>query len=140
MDGCYLHCYPGRLRNNFKTYKMNWYLLLLLIPVTWEVIDDRKGDSNKGFDVFMRVLLGLLVAQSRYFDNIITTFLLSMALHFFLFDYAINIVLKRQPWFSYLGKKGVIDTLPFWRNLHPWVRFGVRLIVLLIAWWLYAVV
>lgn len=110
---------------------MNWYLLLLLIPTAWEVIDDRKGDSNKGFDVFMRVLLGILVA--RWFPNLYTAFFLSMALHFMLFDYAINIVLKRQPWFAYLGKKGVVDQIPFWRNLNPWVRFGIRVIVLIAA-------
>lgn len=118
---------------------MNWLLLLiLLIPTIWEVIDDRKGDSNKGFDVFMRVLLGLLVAFSRWFDNPYTAFFLSMALHFFLFDYAINLVLKREPWFSYLGKTGVVDTLPFWRNLHPWARFGLRAVVLVIAYILHA--
>jgi hypothetical protein len=116
---------------------MNWYILILLIPVTWEVIDDRKGDSNKGFDVFMRVSLGILCATSRWFPNPYTAFILSMALHFFLFDYAINLVLGRQPWFSYLGKTGVVDMLPFWRNLHPIVRFVIRLLVLLLAYWAY---
>jgi hypothetical protein len=116
---------------------MKLYMLLLLIPVGWEIIDDRKGDSNKGFDVFMRVLLGGLVAFSRWFGNPYTAFFLAMALHFFIFDYAINLVLNRQPWFSYLGKKGVIDTLPFWRDLNPWVRFAIRAGVLIIAIWVF---
>lgn len=116
---------------------MTWYLLLLLIPTVWEIIDDRKGDSNKGFDVFMRVLLGICVAL--WFSNIYTAFFLSMALHFFLFDYAINLILKREPWFSYLGKKGVVDNIGPWRNLNPWARFIIRLAVLLVAIWLFIV-
>ena len=117
---------------------MTWYeLLLLLIPVTWEVIDDRKGDSNKGFDVFMRIALGLLIATSHYFDNVITAFVMSMAFHFLLFDYAINIVLKRQPWYAYLGKDGFVDTLPFWRNLHWLARLGIRVVVFVVALWLF---
>jgi hypothetical protein len=110
-------------------------LLILLIPTIWEVIDDRKGDSNKGFDVFMRVVLGVAVAL--FFPNLYTAFFLSMALHFFLFDYAINIVLGRRPWFSYLGKKGVVDNIPVWRNLHPIMRFIVRLLTLTLAIWLF---
>jgi hypothetical protein len=110
-------------------------LLILFIPTVWEVIDDRKGDSNKGFDVFMRVVLGIAVAL--WFDNPYTAFFLSMALHFFLFDYAINLVLGRRPWFGYLGKRGVVDNIPSWRNLHPIARFIIRVVVLGVAVWLF---
>jgi hypothetical protein len=114
---------------------MNVTVFILLIPTVWEVIDDRKSDSNKGFDVFVRVVLGIAVAL--WFPNPYTAFFLAMALHFFLFDYAINIVLGRQPWFAYLGKRGVVDNVAPWRNLHPTVRFIIRAIVLVVAVWLF---
>lgn len=115
-----------------------------MIATIWEVYNDRHGDFNKGADVVIRViyliidsLILRLIFQKPFLDSL----LLSTAIFFFFFDYAITYVLIKngtlEPprgvkyhWFSYMGKVGVFDNLAFWRK-SPWLRFGIKLAYLI---------
>ena len=114
-----------------------------MIATLWEVWNDAKGDIDKAFDVFIRVLLftaeGVLVHWISH-KPLIDCIILSFAIFFLCFDYLISYVLIKngtlEPprgvtyhWFSYTAKVGVIDNIPFWKQLNPWIKFGIRLIV-----------
>lgn len=123
-------------------------ILSLFAPVTWECLDDSKGDHNKAQDVFLRFLIGLVAALINFFligKPIVDSFLLSMAIHFLLFDYAINIILYKRGiidyanWFSHTGKKGVIDNIGFWKRMNPWTKLWVRVGVLVVAILIYMI-
>lgn len=120
--------------------------LILFFPLVFELIDDKMGDMNKAFDVYMRIVLGLLVALVPWiFDDrsYLASFAVSMGLHFFAFDYLISAILLRngtiEPprgvkyhWFSYLGN-GFVDRVKWWREIGEWWRFGIRLGVLIVT-------
>jgi hypothetical protein len=125
-------------------------LASLFAPTVWELSDDARGDHNKTQDVLLRCLIGLAAALLNFFligKPILDSFLLSMAIHFMFFDYAIAFILirngKLEPprgvkyhWFSYVAKKGPIDNIGFWKRMEPkkklWVRVGVVGVAILI--------
>lgn len=123
--------------------------VVLIIPTVWEVQDDSQGDFNKKEDVYYRALMGFAVSLVGLLPHTEGTFwfcvwvvsrgfILSMAMHFFVFDYWIAYRLGHyKDWFSYLGQKGKIDNIPFWRGLNPWLRLVVRSVVLIVALVLY---
>jgi hypothetical protein len=112
-----------------------------MIAVISEVWNDRNGDLHKGADVIVRILLLVceaVILHAFFHKPILSCFILSSAIFFLLFDYAITYVLikngKLEPplgvkyhWFSYMAKKGVIDNISWWRNMNPWGRFAIRL-------------
>ena len=109
--------------------------LLLLSPLTWEIWNDKDGETakEKKLDVFIRVLMALIVAIVGFFianKPIVDGFNLSLAIHFFFFDYAITYILQKrgvieskQHWFEYLGKAYTADVL---RQFDPWTRFIIK--------------
>lgn len=112
--------------------------LLLLTPLVWELISDRNGETpkQKKLDVFIRVLIALIVALVGFFiadKPIVDGFVLSLAIHFMLFDYLIIMILNRRVyekkvnWFSHLSKSYTDDVLRQW---SPWTRFFIKLGVL----------
>lgn len=124
-------------------------LLLLFGPLIFELADDANGDNNKQFDVAIRIAIGLLASFVAWFtdgSSFLAAFNLSMAIHWLLFDYAINIILnrtvyeKKVNWFTHVGKSGVIDPLTFWRNMNPYVKLGIRVAYFLISVTLYFVI
>lgn len=119
------------------------YLLIitLLLPTAWELWDDRKGDLNKGMDLFLRSAISLAVSAiiSHWFP-IADSVALCLALHFLIFDYAIAWWLIRNgtieeprgakyDWWSYTAKKGWMDNVEFWNRLNPWWKLAVRVVV-----------
>lgn len=116
-------------------------LWILMFPTLWEIADDWKGDHNKRFDVTIRFVLGLISGSIVFLlrgGDLYLTIAMSFALHFFFFDYLLPMLAYgRSNWFSYLGKKGFVDNIGVWRNLNPWIRFIIRLVVLITAFWFY---
>lgn len=124
-------------------------LLLLFGPLIFELADDANGDTNKQFDVAIRIAIGLLASFVAWFTdgrNFLAAFNLSMSLHWLIFDYAINAILnrtvyeKKVNWFTHVGKSGVIDNLTFWKEMNPYVKLGIRVAYFLISVILYFVI
>lgn len=117
-------------------------LFILCFPLFWELEDDKKGDSNKAMDVVVRTIIAAISALMVYLLGLfglmeqhgaLQAFVLSLSIHFLIFDYAIAALLGHKDWFSYLGKKGVIDNLKGWKGMKPALRFTIRMIVFAIA-------
>ena len=123
--------------------KTTLIILFLIIPLLWELWNDRNGDPNKKRDVFIR---GMLIAWSGVMINLLTgvpavvCIILGVGTFFLLFDYLVVVVLKYNKiisetahWFTYLGKKGYVDNLKWWGRLGPWWRLIVKLSVFLLS-------
>lgn len=121
-------------------------IILILIPLLWELANDYKGDTNKGIDVFLRFAFaaasaGLVTLITKH--NFWLAFNLSLAIHWLLFDYLIHIILYRNgvivspEWFKYTGKSSKVDNLPIWKSIGPYGRLFVKLFYFLLAVWLY---
>jgi undecaprenyl pyrophosphate phosphatase UppP len=114
-------------------------ILLLFVPLIWELINDRNGEApnEKTQDIFIRLLLAITAAVVGWYiagKAIPDGVLLSLAIHFVVFDYAITWILKKrkvietkESAFSYLGKSWTDDVLRQWK---PMTRFLVKLGVL----------
>lgn len=114
----------------------------LFAPYLFEVWNDREGDLNKVLDVFVRIAISVIVCVINYLATSHPFFasgLMCFAIFFLLFDYTINAILIRNKvidsndFFSYMGKKGDVDNIKFWRNMHPGWRFAIRMGVMAIA-------
>lgn len=109
-------------------------ILWLLTPTLAEAINDWNGEDlrDKRQDVYMRIYLILFVPFSLLPDlaGYSKAIALETALFILTFDYLMNIILKRTPWFSYLGS-GPIDQI--WIKLNPWFRFGIRVALFIAA-------
>ncbi len=133
--------------------------LFMLIPLAWELVNDRDGEDEfqKRQDVTVRGLWALFAGILAVFAHwpilrngdafvelrhdgliLLSAAILSAAYHFLLFDYLIAFILKKRGvihysgqfgWFSYLGEKSVIDNLPLWRQLPAWFRAMIRITV-----------
>ncbi len=116
---------------------------ILFVPLIWELINDRNGDSNKKQDVFIRLLLALTASVVGFYlisKPIPYGLFLSLAIHFFAFDYLIVMILKKrgvietkESWFEYLGKTSAVDTFKPWVKIGAKGRLSVRLGVLIAA-------
>lgn len=125
-----------------KEYAMREVLamVLLFMPLGYELLDDRKNDFNKVFDVFVRT--GFVLLSSIYAwwigHSYLASIFLSGAIFFLLFDYLINIImLRRRDFFSYLGTTSRVDKIKLWIKLGAWGRFAVRAVVFIAALWWY---
>ena len=117
-------------------------IVLLTAPLIWELLDDRKGDFNKAQDVIWRVLIAMSAASTiwilefihRMHHGFFQSIFLALSIHFMFFDYGINLILgHKKDWFSYMGKKGVIDNYPLWHNLDPRRKLMIKLLIFLMA-------
>lgn len=121
-------------------------LASLAAPLVWELHNDRFGDDHlsrgvfkvmsKRLDVWTRVVIAVLVSLINHYiagASIVASIILSGAIHFFIFDYAIAALLGRSNWFEYLGEKSIVDNVSFWRGISPEARFVIRLLVLALA-------
>lgn len=120
---------------------------VLSIPTDWELWSERKGEDpkKKGRSMTVRALLMMICAAvatgiitpkiypwvtSVHLWPLTLTYLkclfLSFAIFFVVFDYAINLILGRKPWFSYLSNSPM-DRL--FSKVNWKVRMGVRVIV-----------
>lgn len=108
--------------------------IILFIPTIWEYQNDKFGDFNKKKDVLWRCILGAGVCLANWFFTdrfILKSVLMCFSLFFLIFDYWIaSVFAPKGQWFSYLGKKGWFDNLPVWKK-NPWVRFGIKMAVLI---------
>lgn len=122
--------------------------LLLCVPTIWELRNDANGDANKKQDVLIRatIMLGVSFMCVSFGKNFFTSLNLSVAIHFAVFDYFINIILYHNNaidyanWFSYSSKSGVVDNIGFWRKMNPWGKFAIRLGYFIIAIILYVTI
>lgn len=120
-------------------------IINLIVPTGWEVLNDRRGDTNKTQDIFVRYGLGTLAAVINFFwitgKPVFDSLLLSMGIHFMIFDYIIAWWLIRTGkieaprgvkyhWFSYVGRSP-FDSL--WTNWNPKVRLVIRAVILATA-------
>lgn len=117
-------------------------ILLLLIPTAFHLHNDRRGErkDEKAGDIILVSGIAVLCSVVGFFISdkpIIDGLLLAWGIHFFVFDYAINYILKKrgvietkESAFSYLGSSYTDDVL---RQFTPWQRFFMKLIVLVVA-------
>lgn len=109
-------------------------LLILAIPTLWELYDDRNGETQreKKWDVVKRIILMLLCSYgaAALIDSSWITFFKSLALSFAIFfgwfDYLINLILGRKPWYSYLSKSPIDQKFI---SMNWRVRMGLRIVV-----------
>ncbi len=112
--------------------------------IFWENNDDKgeKGDTNKTGDVYIRAaimactaILGYVIRSMNFLHfgslaqvaiGIGKVYLLAIGLFVLMFDYILNINRDRRDWFEYLGEKGTIDNIKWWRNMRPEWRLVVR--------------
>lgn len=118
--------------------------VLLLWPAIWELVNDKRGEdrAEKKKDLPKRLLWMAVVAGANAIIlsggllQLLKAMAMTIALFFFIFDYAINAILLHnkviagKDVFSYLSSSP-LDNL--WRGWNPWLRFAVRLIVLIAA-------
>jgi hypothetical protein len=128
---------------------------ILSCPCVWEVWNDKDGDSHlskawicqfipltsKKIDIGARVILMLAAAWVVWFVGIAgfwVSLLMSWAIHFLVFDYAVVYVLIKNEiirasakWYDYLNGKG-FDNFKAWRNKAWYIRMGVRVAVFVI--------
>lgn len=127
-----------------------------LLPVSWELWNDRNGEDVKGKreDIAIRIILaalcGLVIMllhntlEPNFPSNaynwwmVLGGIALAAGWHFLLFDYYIAAILKKRGiihydgrfgWFSYTGKTSKFDKFELWKWLHPVNRLIIRLIV-----------
>src|SRR5688500_2110092 len=120
-------------------------IINLIIPTGWELHNDRNGDFDKTKDVVIRGSLMIAAAVVNFFwltgKAVFDSVFLSVGINFMIFDYAIGywLILKGKietprgvvyHWFTYLSGSP-FDKL--WKDWNPWVRFGIRVIVLAAA-------
>lgn len=121
-------------------------ILLLLFATIWHLWNDRRGDrpEEKTTDILIVIAIAFTASAIGWMlgQRMLDSLLLAWAIHFFFFDYLINIILYRRgvietsDWFGHLGN-GPIDKLM--KKLKPWPRFWLRLGVLVIAIIIYAI-
>lgn len=125
--------------------------LALCLPTALELWNDREGDFNKGADVFVRMFFMAFVGFAVHFAfgmNGLASFNLSAAIFFLTFDYIISYILIRngtlEPprgvkyhWWTYEAKAGLVDNIPFWRNMNPWVKLTIRVVYFGISLYLF---
>ena len=111
---------------------IDWVLLLVLAaPLVWELINDKKGDVHPNNDWLIR---GLIAVGASALVSIIgnKSFLQALVMAFgiftLFFPYLVNIVHKKEKWWSALSLTAWPDKLPYWAGT-PW--YG-RLLILLI--------
>jgi hypothetical protein len=121
----------------------------LPLAYVWESYNDRDGDLNKKIDVLWRGCLALFAGILNHVFNGVPYYigtLLSVAIHFMFFDYTIVYIMAKRKviagyvgWYEYLGKKGVVDNIPSWRNAHPTTRLIIRIAVFVpsLTWFIY---
>lgn len=112
----------------------------LLLPTLWEWWNDRKGDFNKTEDVYYRGALMLAVGVFPWLCgvNYLAAVNGSLALFFLLFDYGINFILGRKPWFEYLSKSKVDKVVDEIMNAINWRGvMAIRIIYFGVAVFLY---
>ena len=114
-----------------------------MIATLWEVWNDRNGDLNKASDVIIRCLLFVvetLILHYTFKKPVIDCYILTVAVFFFLFDYAVHIAMIRTGtlelprhlnWFTYIGKSAVFDRIIIWNRIGGWGRFLVKSLVLI---------
>lgn len=114
-------------------------ILILAIPLAWELWDDRNGDDHsKNDDWILRGLLMIVCSIAVWFINSHHNFLqalfLSFAMFTALFPYLINIILYKRgvisnlKWWDHLSNKAIPDK---WISFIPWqIRMVMYLIIL----------
>lgn len=131
--------------------------LLLLLPLIWELYNDRNGDAHttrgllkrynipsKKIDVIVRGGLDITIA---FIVNKITNIPFVVCLgvtisnHIMFFDYLIAYILIKKGiikghWYSYMGS-GEIDSNTIWKNINPHIKLVIRLIIFLTFTYLY---
>lgn len=109
-------------------------ILILTFPMDFELYRERKGEApaHKRKSTKIRALLMIVCALIAAWIRGLTwlmylkCLLLSFAIFFLVFDYAINLILGRKPWYSYLSDSP-LDRLASkvdWR-----IRMAVRTII-----------
>lgn len=114
-------------------------ILILSLPTLYEIHNEKKGEplKMKWLSMLVRVVIAagsVWVAAVFKNDNLLLDLikcgLLAFAIFFLFFDYAINLILGRKPWYSYLGKSP-LDKL--WSSWDWRWRMAIRGVVFCIA-------
>lgn len=118
---------------------------ILSNPTAYELYVERKGEAmkSKRWSIFVRcaiIVVSVWVAAVFKNDDLLTDLLKSAALafgiFFLVFDYAINLILGRKPWFSYLSKSPIDKKFS---KVNWKVRMGVRIVIFVssLTWFLW---
>lgn len=97
-------------------------VLLLCVPLIWELIDDKKGDIHPNNDWIIRGGL-MLIASGLTLLFVDRGFFQALSFSFGIFSlffpYLYNIFNKKKPWWNYLNNTAFPDNWEIWR-LTPW--------------------
>lgn len=125
-------------------------ILILSLPLIWELWSERKGEDPKKKGRSMTVRAALMIVCScvsaiihdyaewgngDYLDGLLTfakSLFLSFAIFFLTFDYLINIIFhkKTRVWYSYLSESP-LDRL--WSGWNWRLRLAIRVAVFAIS-------
>lgn len=113
-------------------------LLILSLPTIWELWSERKGEDpkQKGRSMSVRALLMIVCSVIAAWIiglnwlTFLKSLFLSFAIFFGFFDYAINLILGRKPWHSYLSKSPIDQK---WSKVHWRWRMAIRGVVFVTA-------
>lgn len=108
-------------------------LIFLFSPVTWELVDDKKGDKHPNFDWTIRgaiMLVSSVIASIITHRNFPSSFFLSFGIFTFFFPYLYNIFNKKKPWYDYLSKTAIPDKWKLWSGSPWYARMFILLIIL----------
>lgn len=119
-------------------------LLVTFLPTLYEAWTDRKGETkrDKRKDTALLVVVAVLLTGVAYLVLVswVAVPLFILMWRITTFDYISQAFMIRNGvisgnWFSYTGKTAIWDRLI--AKVNPWIRFGVRLLILLLSLWLY---
>lgn len=108
---------------------------VLAIPTIYELWNEKKGEAmkSKKWSMFVRVVIAIgSVWVAAVFKNdtlwldVLKSAALSFGIFFGWFDYLINLILGRKPWYSYLSKSP-LDRL--WNGWNWRLRMAIRVAV-----------
>lgn len=121
---------------------------ITLIPVFYEVINDKFGESKKDkVKDALWLLIAAVVIMALFwwlFDiNPLKIGAMILGWRILVFDYLMNIFLKEFSesheninWFTYMGTTAFTDRLI--SKINPWIRLAVRVVLFLLsAWWFF---
>lgn len=114
-------------------------LFALSIPTVYELWNEKSGEplKSKWLSMTLRVVIALvsIAVAWGFHGNLLGCVAMSFAIFFLCFDYCVNLILGRKPWYSYLSKSP-LDKL--WSGYHwgwrMFIRVGVFVVANLIYW------
>lgn len=117
---------------------------ILSIPTAYEIWNEKKGEplKMKWLSMLVRVVIAVVSTwvvavfkNDNLLIDLVKSAVMAFAIFFLTFDYLINIILGRKPWYSYLSKSPLDKLIS---RVPPLLRLVLRLslFALAVVWFL----